>query len=389
MEPEESFIDYLALQHVQYPEQGRLVINSKYTSFEVFEERALVTAEGIADYSIRVNAKKNVEKEVGHLNHTSHELSLQTNDTLDITAIVEHRTAPLYLLLGSRYRDWTLGEIPGIASRKRVASPFSIFDIVRSLGKTSKVLFVTMILSIIWFFDAAANFVKGKQESVTGEGKSNRLVTSFGKSTGVKFAHADSPGGRRGGRSLVVEYKTGDEWKIADVVQPRYYQPTLEAVEIPNEAINQSKKVSLRVTATKKHNITNAILVAPKKKLDAQVETLNVKKATSQRTKSDYASVLNKKFSGEYLHTIPADIVDVEFDTPSVSSKKEGSIKSAYVLEAWGYYANLSDEAAEVAGNWVNKLDPEARAWLKDMYALGQYSKVDRKPVLEDSHPSS
>ncbi len=166
----------------------------------------------------------------------------------------------------------------------------------------------------------------------------------------------------------MIEYWDGVSFKEIDVVSPRYYRPSLEAVRIPREAIGDGRGVHIRVTATKRHRVQGVALCAPQKKMSPEIERFSPSRVFLKRENKDYAGVVSKKYSGEYLHTIPADVVDVSFPVGE-SVQKEGT-QVAYVIEAGGVYTPASRETQQRAGDWVSKLDGESRAVLDELYAL-------------------
>ena len=239
---------------------------------------------------------------------------------------------------------------------------------------TTRVMMLVLILSVVWFMGAVQNPSKVTENEPLDRADHKKLATTFG----VNVASADTP---PPSRSLVIEYYDGVVFKKIDIVEPRYYQPSVDAISIPEEAILDNGEVTIRVSATKKHNVTSALLMSPKEFLPYKIEKLSVSKAFHNREKSDYAHVLNTDGSKQYLHTIPADVVDIEFETPNL--KEDPSIqKEAYLVKAKGFYAAASEETQRTAGDWVNKLDPESHEWLKETYSLKDYSKDDREPVL-------
>lgn len=208
----------------------------------------------------------------------------------------------------------------------------------------------------------------------------------------IPTAHADFPGGSEGGGgggdsgsdsgscSLVVEYWNGASFVPLDIYSPRYYQPTLNTITVPAHTIQPSGEVRLRITATKRHKVYFAGLMAPKKNISSRVKKLSVKKAFHKREEKDYAEILNKPHSGEYLRTIPGDVVDVAFKAEE--SKILKSEQESYVLQAGGVYTAVSGEARQEAGDWVSRLDSESRAFLENLYTLNTYYDSEKKQIL-------
>jgi len=390
VEPEESFIDHLSLLHVTYPKNGELIVNSNFEDFLVFDKASLEKKEGVESQKVQDQNGSDVSEKfvaISNVLDEAHLHILQTGDTLEITGKVEDRNSPLYFLMGSHYRDWTLGDIleNGNTSvvKNRIASVISESHSVYAFTSgTVKIAGLVILLGVVWIF--------GGVQSIFSFGNTDRFsdVGKLAGTFGIQEARADIPGTGTGTgtenpffKSLIVEYSDAGAYHQIDVIQPRYYQKTLEAILIPSQAIQASGEVTLRVRATKRHHVTDIALVAPKKFLPFQVTTLSVSKAFNRREKRDYAEILNEKNSKTYMHTIPADVVDVEFG-PLVESPKESEKNEAYLIRAHGFYVPLSEESQRIAGDWVPKLDPEAREWLGEMYALKDYSDRDRTTIL-------
>ncbi|MBI2108963.1 MAG: hypothetical protein HYT93_02150 [Parcubacteria group bacterium] len=211
----------------------------------------------------------------------------------------------------------------------------------------------------------------------------------FGSTKGTPLAHADTPppppppgcgGGSGGGCSLIIEYWNGISFVPLDIYSPRYYQPTLNTITIPKEAIQKRGNVQLRVTATKKHKVYFAGLISPKKNLSYETEQFSVARAYHKREEKDYARILNSPRSGEYLHTIPGDVVDVSFKVvkPNISSNEQ----YAFMLQAGGVYTAASEEAQKEAGDWAGRLDLDSKSFLKKLYTLNTYQNKGKNPVL-------
>lgn len=397
VEPEESFFDHFSLLRVQYPKNAELVVDSSYKRFWIFEKDAIKNKEGI---------KKQIVFDKNH-NDISHKITTQTvvtrhnvnsakthvmemGDIIEIKGIVNDGIRPLFLFLGSQCRDWTAGRIAQFDKASDAHKNISLFSKRASILSPRGVLqLMTLVLlaSVVWVSGFADRINRTSSERNTANDV-RTLVDAFGIPTARAGSPVDhnpppDPVDNDRNKSLVIEYWNGKIFQKIDVVQPRYYQSTTEAVVIPAEAIQNNKEVNLRITATKRHKVTSAFLVAPKKQLSYKSTVLKPRKVFHQRTERDYSDVINQKNSKEYLHTISADIVDVEFDVPQVNTKeKVADNNEAYLVQAGGYYAPASEETQRVAGDWVAKLDPEAREWLKEMYSLADYHKSDRTTVL-------
>ena len=75
---------------------------------------------------------------------------------------------------------------------------------------------------------------------------------------------------------------------------------------------------------------------------------------------------------GGYAHIIPGDKIDLEFAAPESPLDKEEV--ETYVVSASGFYTSLRPSSRAAAGNWREKLSPEAKARLASLKPLKSYS---------------
>ena len=387
VEPEESFFDHLSLLHVKYPKNGELFVDSTYKRFWIFEKGAIRKKDGVTQQTIFDHNRNDITNRIGSvLNGSWHHEdtnvhTMEEDETIEIKGVVADRSRPLFLFLGSHYRDWTLGEIFDASNQNTIKTKIrSTFSTHFSTGAFSRgavrIVGLLFLLGVVSVIGAANHIFRFSSPEVTSK---NYDLGNLAAILGTKEARADAPGN---GRSLIVEYWNENVFQKVDVVYPRYCHSNVEVVAIPTEAIQESGEVIVRVRATKRHNVTAAFLAAPQKHLSSKVDTLKVSRAFHHRTQQDYANILNQKNSKEYLHTIPADVVDVEFNMSPSRKNSASSQQEAYLIRAGGYYTPASEETQRLAGDWVAKLDPEAREWLKEMYSLKDYRRRDRTPVL-------
>src|SRR3989344_1815332 len=87
IEPEESYVDYLSLVKVAHPTNGTLITSSN---------------------------NKNLSERILNIENTTLEHEMQTGDSFTLKAKVRDIENPLYFVLGSLYRDWTMGEIESL-----------------------------------------------------------------------------------------------------------------------------------------------------------------------------------------------------------------------------------------------------------------------------------
>ena len=388
IEPEESFIDHLALTRVVYPKDGELIVDSTRSRFWIFAKQEVDRSEGVENQEIMVEGKKVppsfsdtrrvLENKIGE----TEEYTLESGDVMEISGNVTQPQEHFFLLLGSWYRDWTAGEIPQLEKASgSVLSSFLLPDAFSwSVRGVSKVALFFLMAGVVWTLGTASIIV---QKVTRGHKNSDQYneTKKLADAFGTPEAFANFPHSDRG--SLMVEYWNWNEgvFQLAHIIQPRAYRRDVEALALPqSQAVNKEGKARVRITATKRHIVSSASFFAPKTVRQADTEKLSVVSVSHDRLGNLKSEVVEKQHSGGYLHTISGDKVEVVFD--GAASEIPGGKKEAYLLSARGFYTPLSDESARLAGNWVDKLDPESRRFLEECYSLKDYHSKDRTPVL-------
>ncbi len=380
LEPEESYFDYLSLTQVLIPKEGELFVRSDLKQFEVFETKAIGAKEGIDDQVIEgSNLNQDIAQALtdtslmrGDGKKSQPEHIMQTGNIIKITATVSDAKQPLYLFLGSRHFDWIGGLIPELeqihSKSNGILSPFQEIS-VWSFKNISRASLLVLMLAFVWATVSVTGLLSPDSRLAKSNIGTNDLAT-VNNAFRLPQAQAD-----HGGRSLEVSYYRGNkDFQKVDIIEPRYYQKDVSIIQIPAEAIEDGK-VTVQVMATKRHAVTTAFLAAPKKKLNYQTESLSVKKALKRGSRRNWTKNLNTKYSKQYLHTIPGDVVDIEFKTPTTTPS--ASQQEVYLLHADGFYTPATQEAYHKAKGWIAKLDPESQAWLKKMYAIKGYKELN------------
>lgn len=383
IEPEESFIDHLALLRAVYPREAELVIDSKFQHIRAFEKKALETMEGVTHRGITLNGidisstAGNTENLFPKMHDHDGYFINADSDVIEVKGRVEDKNRDVYLLLRAHYRDWTLGEIFNVAKTKQYVPIQELFgSSPKTLMKGAALVLSILILSVV---TAVGSLLRSSPSDKAAQ-EAEKLARAFE----IPRAYADTPAPPSppgGGRSLIVEYWNGTAFEEIEVFSSiRYYQPSLNTIAVPARAVQSSGEVRLKITATHRHKVHFAGLVAPEKHLTVRTEQFHVAKAFHRREGRDYADVLNQQYSKEYLHTIPADVVDVSFKVgePKVSSEEQ----YAYIVRAGGVYTYANEETQHKAGNWVSRLDPEAQSFLREMYALRADRDASETPTL-------
>jgi len=363
IEPEVSALDHVGVKQVILKKNEKLFVKSDFKGYILSNFTDIATQSTFSDLCIIYKedvdlSKKLTESFLGEIDYSQ---ALQPGEFLDITFKRQVGVGRQYLLLDSWYRDWTLGKLyiePGFASS--IASPFTKF-----LGVTRKNVAASVIGAILGMF--------GGFSSQNSRGADNAILSA---SFATPVAHADAPYSQSGygsgsgscsgsgNRSLVVSYYNPQDKQFVsiDVIEPRYAQSSTAAITIPEEAFDGQGLTKLRVFATKHHKVSGIAIVADPTESDVG-KTLKLTKAELKRTGDNCVDVLSQPFNKTYVETLPGDVLDLEFKGSQVTTEEV-----VYVLSVGGVYTVATKEEQERAGNWTTRLDPEARAFIRNVY---------------------
>lgn len=279
-------------------------------------------------------------------------VTLETGDYLDLV-FNENSVEGRYLIMESWYRDWTLGQVYS----KDNTAHFIVSPYKNAANYAKKGALAGATAFILGYLGLSGSFGLRSHE------ERDALAGSFGL---TNVAYADSPHGGSGpGRSLEVSYRDTVTNSRIDVIEPRYARPYSVAIKIPNEALIDGR-VHLRITATKRHKVSNLKVVSGVRVEASDYEKMELKSAYHHREKRDYADTLREK-NNDYLKTHPSDIITLTF-APESESKESAKTDYHYLLNIGGVYAPASREDQEVVGDWVPRLDSEAKSFISAVY---------------------
>jgi hypothetical protein len=385
IEAEESYIDHLSFKRVVYPENSELVVDSKHRNYYIFTHAALEKKQGVKQQQISIK-EKDVTASLEGLDNIfdsrsrETEYRLEIGDTVEVRGVVKNKKAPLFLLLGSRYRDWTAGQVNLLQEDQQFA-----YRINTKSARFFQVAPAFLIIAFLWV-GSALGAIMTKLSRDSNEGDISHSVFN------IPIAHADvAGGGSSGGHSLLVESYWDWEkegYQLSEVIHPRHNQYSVDAIELPKQAISSTGEVRIRVTATKRHYVSLISLFAPDTVLEPRrEENLLIKKVMHKRLNKDYTDVISKKLSGEYLHTIPGDEVNITVSS-SAQTKLNSGERESYLLGAAGFYTPMSEEARNLAGNWLAGLDEDARKLLKEMYPVNSRIDFEQERIVPTEYTS-
>lgn len=334
IEPEESFINGMTLLRVTHPAKSEVVVNSDYGKFYVLDKKKF-----LGNFIGPASVKSKNGEDVSYLadNNNLHnvpaiELTLSENDYVDAIFAGIASGGKYFLVTKSHYRDWVMGENPSLLSRAQFwARSFA------GSRMLSKAIVASSLLFAPWLHK-------------------NGLLVPF-----IMLGGGGSAGSSAGSTSccLPISFKNSSgQYRQFTTIEPRGWRSSVEMTEIPQEAISGSGDLHLRVSATKRHRLDFVGLARNPEELPYQMEALGINRAWHNRLREDVAALLQYR-AGNYLHTIPGDTVDVEFERPKSGTPR--GTKETYLLRSAGFYIYLSPESKKIAGNWDEKLSDEAK----------------------------
>jgi hypothetical protein len=357
IEPEISYIDYYSIHYAPsnqalvyvVDEHNRNVVSFNRSELSCANLPVQITKGTISLASVFLKnfsaciSGSSIER-LGH--------GLEEGESIEVFVKNINPERPTYLLLESSYRDWSLGNVYIDSHRDSISSPVSFGYLSRSKNIFRAGIF--SIASILAFFGVGRVPVDDLTSKTSVETAKDLLSKTFDRN----FARADVPPANR---SLNISYVKNGESTHLTVIEPRYFQGSMSLVEIPPEAFN-AQSVTVRITATKRHRVSVAqVFQVSSRPKPVQLSPLNLLKARHRRTGEDVTELLkNKDYT--YLVTHPGDYVDVEFELPKVDTDQ-----ALFVLKADGFYHAASKEQQKAMGNWVEKLDPQARGFLQSL----------------------
>ena len=356
IEPEESFFKWLELIRVAHPENTEVVVDSDFKKFYVLEkdrlEKKMVLPSSVIDNQGRDRGKEISSQDLLWQYDTASVRSIlfNVNENVEITFRNLKRGEIPHLITKTWFRDWVAGELHARIADKKI----SVLDFFTIAG-LKKAATVAVLFISGW---AYYKLVLGGESFVF-------LPLLAGVQCGC------------GCECLTYGYKDElGEYQWINISDVRSWKHNNEMVELPREAVNSKGELTLRVAATKKHALGFIGLVqeddlAAASHRNYRTENLNLRQAYHSRLQKDASGALKKGYWKEYLHTIPGDKVDIEFDAPNSELGKNE--KETYLLRSSGFYTSLRPEYKKLAGNWQEKISEEAKSRLTFLKSLENY----------------
>lgn len=353
IEPEESFFKWLELTRIIHAKNTEVVVDSDFKKFYVLDvnslKEKLIAPSAVIDKS-GADRKKEISDTKSLWENdpaTLSKISFDANEWADISFTGLRKGGIPYLFTKTWFRDWVAGESYARVADKKIG----VFDFFTISGLRK----VTTVAAL--FISGWAYYKFGfAPESLAF------LPLIMGTQCGCSCG------------CLTYGYKDeGGEYQWINISDVRTWKYNNEIVELPREAVNSKGEITLRVMATKRHAL-GFISVVQEDDLTAtshrnyQAEKLNLRQAYHSRLQKDMSSALKQGYWKEYLHTIPGDKVDLEFDAPSL--KLSENERETYLLRSSGFYTSLRPDNKRLAGNWQERISEEAKSRLSSLKPL-------------------
>lgn len=338
MELEESFINWISFIRVIHPSESEVIIDSVTKDPQVFLKKdieknlhlpsSVISSDDNPDLR-RFNSSEalweNPPEETGrHI--------FQKGESVEFIFRNLRPDSNSFLLIKSSFRDWMAGETP----------PFMNFG--------------ARIFSY--------NFVKGAalatlapiflKKGLGGYAMLLPLVLGAGtQSKSIEFSYKDASG----------------KYRPLTIHKPRAFRSSLESIALPPGAIQKDGSLTVRASFTKRHSLSFIGVVQEAEPIFYKKETLPIKNAIHSRL-GEISGALSEAGAGP-THMIPGDTIEVEFGAPQ--SSVPNNWKETYLFQSSGFYTQIRPEYRKLAGNWIEKLTPEAKTHLEKLTELSSY----------------
>lgn len=358
IEPEESFISGLSLLRVIHPRNSEVIVDSDYRRFYVVNKKSFLQRL-IAPSLIKSSSGRNLTHLFERDNFWAEppqETFLGKQDYVDLTFRNLKPGKKYFLAHQSRYRVWVMGEGPSVLAQAQSITSL----LIRS--QVAKAAFATL-LSFSFF--GMAKGISWLPNVLFA------LCESCGTGDSSGGGGPGDPGSQSPGDFFVpypcclpVFYKSAEnKLCYAGTIEPRAWRCNSELLELPKQAVLNSGEMYLRISSTQYHCLGFVGLVEePLNNLTFTLETIKLERAYHRRLEKEVTDQVNYQ-RGRYLHTIPGDTVDLEFELPKTDLSIEE--KETYLLSAAGFYTFLTPFSKMIAGKWEEKLSPQARERLE------------------------
>lgn len=358
IEPEESFINGFELMKVTHPLNTTVLVDSEYRKFHILDNE--ITSQAfISPKSIIGSGNNDMRGLTGIANFLTEPQTHEVFKKNDHVAIEFSNLVPggkYNFVITSSQRLWVIGHDESVKILGNVLTKSNELKMgaavsVAALGAVGAVGGV-----------AAGNHNYGSPATaLTPE----PVWSGPGSSGGTCSCGSGGGDGGVNTKCLQVSYKNeSGQYSHVSTVEPRALSYDTEIVELPRGSVDSSGNLSIKIVSTEYHHVSFIGLLPASIDIESKVEKLELTSAIHQRLNTSVVEALMFK-KGQYVHTIPGDIIDLEF-SPSIATVAEGEVES-YLIKAGGFYTALSDESKQLAGDWTANLSVEAKDRLANL----------------------
>lgn len=341
IELEESFVNWIRLERIIHPRESKIMIDAKTKELRVFNFAELTEKLKLPESAIW-NGVKNIKKtfsgrdKLTSKTPQSNDKPFEKGDVLEFTFRGITEKKDVFLVLNAAYRDW----MPGVAESPAARILTQVAYRTPRLARTGAVALLILMLYALFRERSLAPF--SMIPFIIGGGDSGDSA---------------SDGGGFQPKSIPLSYRNSSGlYRFLTIHKPRSWKYSTEMVRIPAEAIQPDGSVSIRAEFTQKHILGFIGILQGADSIPVQLETLPIKSSLHSR-KGDVAGALRSGKSE--THLIPGDTIDVQFVDPTPPLKKDQT--ETYIMRSSGFYAPLRPKYQVMAGNWWERISPEAR----------------------------
>ncbi|GEM_PF-3097456 len=340
-EEEESFIDWIKLIRVVHPKKSEVIVDSGFDSFRVFDKKTIENGLRVPSEVMRngVNIAPSVRKLEWLWSDPKRgeDPIVQKNDRIEFVFHGLRSGVAPALVMKSTFRDWMIGEENIEKAKKSLAAYIPV-----AILKAAPAMLLVLVYFILERKSASGIFAFAPF-----------LIGSAAQSKSIVFSYKDETG----------------KYRVATINKPRAWVYGTEYVALPSEAVRKDGSLALKADFTKRHKLAFVGVLQGEKESDYRTEELPVIRAESSR----FGNVLPKLSlgSGEYAHMIPGDTIDVSFADEKLKMGKTES--ETYLMQSMGFYTPLSKGSKKLAGNWKEKISPEAKVFAESLTKLSKY----------------
>ena len=349
IEPEESFFKLFRLKRVLHPKNTEVIVDSEFKKYYILPKSDFLKSV-IFPSSVKDAGKNDKEASFtadrAFKNDTKEERGIRFQKNEDVYFSfkgLDAKETP-YLLISSWHRDWKLG-----LEEEWIGNPQFNFRSFISRLDFARVGAAAALLVGSW--------ISGKWGGVAAAASGPLFI-----------GMTQSP------CSFAIEYKDrGGTYSKITVTEARAWKYNTEIIEIPRDSVTPDGELELRVMSSKRHTIG---FMGISQKVDSlsdknyQEEILPLTAAKHSRLGKDVSSDLKSR-EGAYVHTIPGDMIDLEFGIPENSVSGENT--ETYLIQSSGFYTSLRPENQKLAGDWREKVSKEAKERLEKLVSLNSY----------------